>query len=153
MAFALAVSMLSGVKSGIKAHPKAGGGSGVFSRSRNFDVTLNQNSRNFCIGEVVVFVHANQQGIPGDSFGSGPPESDLPVPEAALLVADQNMVRSDIDALDHVASDALVKGVKLVFNLDFLDLPVDRIDENCSHKNLSVFRSEPHAPFVWHTMP
>ena len=35
MAFALAVSMLSGVKSGIKAHPKAGGGSGAFSRSRN----------------------------------------------------------------------------------------------------------------------
>ena len=35
MASALAASMLSGVKSGIKAHPKAGGGSGAFSRSRN----------------------------------------------------------------------------------------------------------------------
>ena len=30
------------------------------------------------------------------------------------------MVRSDIDALDHVASDALIKYVKLVFDLGFL---------------------------------
>ena len=52
-----------------------------------FDVAFDQNSWNFCIGEVVVLVHADQQGIPGDSFGSGPPESDLPVPEATLLVA------------------------------------------------------------------
>ena len=49
------------------------------------------------------------------------------------------MVRSDIEALDHIASYPLVKGVKLVFDLDFLDLPVDRIDENCSHKDLRLF--------------
>ena len=100
-----------------------------------------------------VLVHADQQGIPGDSFGSGPPESDLPVPEAAFLVADQQVTLPDIDALDHVASDPFVEGMKLVFDLDFFDLPVDGVDENCSHKKLSGFRSKPHAPFVWHTMP
>ena len=63
------------------------------------------------------------------------------------------MVRSDIKALDHVASDALIKCVKFVFDLDFFDLSVDGVDENCSHKKLSDFRSKPHAPFVWHTMP
>ena len=63
------------------------------------------------------------------------------------------MVRSDIKALDHVASDALIKCVKLVFDLDFFDLLVDGVDENCSHKKLSDFRPKPHAPFVWHTMP
>ena len=153
MASALAASMLSGVKSGIKAHPKAGGGSGVFSRSRNLilrsirifgtfasvksSFLSTQTSRAFpaipsdpghrnptCIGEVVVLVHTDQQSIPGDSFGSGPPESDLPVPEAAFLVTDQQVTLPDIDALDHVASDALIKCVKLVFDLDFFDLLV-----------------------------
>ena len=63
------------------------------------------------------------------------------------------MVRSDSEALDHVASDPFVEGMKLVFDLDFFDLPVDGVDENCSHKKLSVSRTEPHAPFGWHTMP
>ena len=38
------------------------------------------------IGEIAIAVVPNHQGVSGDAFALGPPESDLPVPEAAFLV-------------------------------------------------------------------
>jgi len=112
------------------------------------DAVSEQLDGEIAVGEVTVLVGTDDQRIPSDAVHVRQLESDLPVPEPTVLVHQHIGIHAAVNNLHDLTADFVVERLQVVFDLDFADLPVFRIDEDCSH-----FSSSPLKRYLLHSLP